>query len=211
MKKAAIGVLVILMAMAGSVSAQDLTGVFCAGVFVDYGIGFGTAFDDVESSSGSDTFKGESKLSYSFGALFRYNFKPELGIIVSVDNQVWDFDYTYNISGFSGTESESESWICIAADIAYYLSAGEKTQPYVAAGPGVYIYSHEDADTKFGFNGTIGVIHFFSEKIALDARGRFHMIPSAYAVYDPNAQSVDEEAITAFQIQVGASYFFFPN
>jgi len=213
MKKFAIGVLVVLMAMAGTVSAQDLTKVFSAGVFFDYGIGFGDAFDDYSYEEEDFSVSAESKLSYSFGALVRYNFAPAMGVLGMADYQVWkyDYSYSYDIEGFSGGESDSENehFLALCADFAYYLMPGEKTQPYLAIGPGVYMFSGDDSETKFGFNGVFGVIHFVGEKIAIDARAQFHMIPSAYTTINEDGEEEDK-AITAAQIHLGVSYFFFP-
>ena len=203
MKRFAIGLIAVLL-IAGSASAMDLTGMFQLGVFGGYGMGFGEAFDDYDMTVMSQTVSVESSLQFNFGANMGYNFTPDMGILGIVTYQMWKFESSGTVQGQSFDESETESWISVAANFAYYLMPEEPTKPYFFAGPAVYIPSMDGADTKIGVNGGIGVVHFFNENVALNARARFEMIPSAYAT----GTSGDEKAITAGSANVGISYFY---
>jgi len=202
MKRFAIGLFAVLF-LIGSASAMDLTGMFQAGLFGGYGMGFGDAFDDYEETQGTYSISSESSLGFNFGGHFGYNFTPEMGVLGIVTYQMWKFETTSNVPGYPSGD-ETESWISVAANFAYYMMPEEATKPYLFAGPAVYIPSMDGADTKIGVNGGIGVIHFFNENMALNARARFEMIPSAYSM----GTSGDEKAITAASANVGISYFF---
>ena len=194
--------------MAAPSFAVDLTGMFGVGAFAGYGMGFGDAFEDVES----EFYTMESSLQFNFGGTARYNFNPNMGVRAAVEYQMWKMESTVKSGAPAGMleSDETENWIGITADFAYTLMPEGNTMPYFIVGPGIYIPSAEGSDSKLGFNGGVGVLHFFSPTMALDAGAKFTMIPSAYDEIKEGSMTGETESksITAAQIWVGFSYFF---
>jgi len=191
MRKSAI-IIIISLLMIAPVYAVDLTGQFAVTGGVGYGFGFGAAFDEFEYPGGGTE---EHKLTFAAGGGGRYNFTPEMGVRMFVIYQAYDWDW--ESGGVPAlTESGSENWIQINANFTYTMMPEGNTMPYFMAGPGYYMPSHEDADSEIGFNGGVGVLHFFSPELALDASANFHWI------------NTEGDAPTFIQFLAGVSYFF---
>jgi len=224
MRKSAIGLTALLvLLMAAPTFAMDFTGMFSVGAYGGYGFGFGDAFKDYNEDFEGYSFKSTSDLQFAFGGQVRYFFTPNMGVTGGVDYQTWKFESTETtdnvlpkVSAFAADNSvtfkTTEHLLVFTADFTYLVSPEAMTVPYLMAGPGLYKPSESGADTKVGFNAGLGVLHFFSPMLALDAGGKFHMIPSAYDVEsfdaEGNVTGTDSKAVTYVQAYVGFSYFF---
>ncbi|MBK7092010.1 MAG: outer membrane beta-barrel protein [bacterium] len=201
MKKTLIAMVVLLMA--ASLSAQgigDLKGKMAVGGFINYGIGFGKMFDDYEETFEDFTVKNETSLGISFGGKFLYGLAPKMAVAASVDRQSIKYkgEASGDLGGFEDifNYDETESWIAINVNGVYFFSPEKKMCPYAEAGPGYYMPSHEDADSKFGINGGLGILYMVSPTVGVDLGGRFHMI------------FTEEEKTNYAEIHGGVNVFF---
>lgn len=223
MRKSVTGLAALLVLLiAAPTFAIDLKGMFSAGVYGGYGLGFGDPFKDIDEDFTDYTFKNTSDLRFAFGGHVRYFFSSNMGVTGGVDYQTWKFETTQTYknvlpkrSAFAAdssiTDKSEEHLLVVTADLTYLISPESMTIPYVMAGPGIYIPSADSSDTKVGFNAGLGVFHFFTPVFALDAGGKFHMVPSAYDVVTHDEQGnpiSDTKALTYVQVYVGLSYFF---
>ena len=180
MKKVLIFAAIFMFGAFSMVSAIDLEGMMGASGFVDYGFGFGEAFDDFETTMDiegtSVDVKVETSLQFSFGGKFIYGVTPNIAVAALADYQQIKYEVTPSAEGESASVSETESWIALNVNGMYFFTMEGQLNPYVEAGPGFYIPSEEGADSKFGVNGGVGFIYLFQENLGVDFGGRYHMI-----------------------------------
>jgi opacity protein-like surface antigen len=178
-------------------SAFDFEGTMGFGAFFDYGIGFGSAFDDWELET--DAVE-EVSLGFSFGGQFMYGITSSIAIALLIDYQMISYDVTGENAG-DYVVPDDENWIVINFNGMYFFGTESQIIPFVEAGLGYYMPSHEEADSKFGFNGGIGFFYFFQENMAVELGGRFHMILNSDS-------DLDIDNTTYMDFRLGFKYFF---
>jgi hypothetical protein len=184
--------------------AVDLTGMFDLGGFAGYGFGFGDAFDDYTGEGWTES----TSLGFAFGACGSYHFNQNMGVIAFFDWQSQKCECTEDIGGETETTDETENWMVLSGNFAYYLMPDGNTMPYFMGGPGVYIPSVEGADTEFGFNFGAGVLHFVQPNLAVNAGARFHYI-AVGGSDEEDASDVDtSDSITYIGLFLGATFYF---
>jgi hypothetical protein len=194
------------MAGAQDMAIGNVQGRMFAGGFFNYGFGFGDQFKDYEESfdvlgQGTITLKNETNLSFSLGGKFFYGVAPKIAIGGVIDYQ--RITYKGSVEGtFVGLPldiynyDESESWTSINGNVMYFFNPDKPLCPYVEGGPGFYIPSHSDADSKFGLNAGGGAVLMIRPNWGIDFGGLFHVI------------FTEDKSTTYVQINVGADIFF---
>lgn len=194
-------VLVTLMVLGSFTMANafDLKGIMGIGAFVDYGFGFGDNFEDYEYTA--IDAKETVSLGFSFGAQFMYGLTDNIALAI-----VWDYvQIKYGTEGADADQIEeydNESFMKFNANVMYFFNTEATLCPFVFVGPGYYVPSHEEADSKFGFNGGIGALYFFQENMALEFGGVFHYI------FDKDEDKGIDATTTFAEVFVGIKYFF---
>lgn len=174
----------LILAFAIPAFAQDgignVKGKMLVGGFLDYAIGFGDVFKDYEFTVEDVTVKEETSLGLSFGGKFFFGLAQKIMIGVVVDYQTIKYKGSVegDLGGFEDLFSydETENWISFNGNVLVLFSPEKKLCPYVEAGPGYYMPSHEEADGEIGVNAGLGLIYMMSPTMAIDLGARGHMI-----------------------------------
>jgi hypothetical protein len=208
-KRFAIGLTILAFLMLSvPASAVDLTGKFSVGGFLDYGVGLGESYDDFEEYVVNESQELEvvgtssQTLGFSVGAYVMYHFAPQMAIMGLFDYQTVKFEFESSVEGVPSAD-ETENWMMFGANFVYFLMPDGETRPYFMAGPAMYMPSVEDADSRFGFNGGIGILHFFQENVAFNGGARFH-----YISLDTEGCDDCPSSATHLEAFAGVSFFF---
>ncbi|MBD3218858.1 MAG: outer membrane beta-barrel protein [candidate division Zixibacteria bacterium] len=195
MKKVLIATGILLILSFCSVYGLDLEKRVMAGVFVDYGFGFGDSFEEYSFSDPDvGTITVDPTLGFSFGGQVTYGLTENIALSGMVDWIQWKLDISEDYEDFE--DLENESVIAINFNGMYLFQMESMVTPFVEAGPGYYIFSADNADSKFGINGGGGIIYMFQEQIGVELGARGHVI------------FTEDNSTTLVDLRVGLKYLF---
>jgi len=199
-------ILVLLMftsASAATKSSHKATSSFGAGKFaiggnLGYSIGFGNAFKEYSYGFynpyyGDWGWKIKNKLSFSFGAKFKYKINPKFSLGGVLEYQGGSVDVTRTGGYWGGGASGSYHFTNLLASAIYHLNPQQKNTYYLDGGLGLYMGS---GSTNMGVHMGAGVEHFFKPDLALDGGARFHIIFTS------------GNSTTYLNIYAGVNYYF---
>lgn len=176
------------------------------GAFGGYGFGVGDRFEDIEIDMAYNIVE-ESSMGFTFGGQIMYGFSPKFAFAL-----VWDWiQWKYDISGdtemwFGETDIDDEYLMKFNTTLMYFFDTKARFCPFVEAGPGFYINSHEEADNRFGITAGAGALYFFQPVYAIEFGGRFHHIFDSEDA--PSEFAEDIPSTSFFELFVGFKYFF---
>ena len=172
-------------------------GKFAIGGNLGYSFGFGNAFKEYSygfysPSYGDWGWKIKNKLSFSFGAKFKYKINPKFSLGGILEYQGGSVDVTRTGGYWGGGASSSYNFTNLLASAIYDLTPQQKNNYYLAGGLGLYT----DGGTHLGIHMGGGLEHFFQPDLSLDAGARFHVIFTS------------GETTTYINIYAGVNYYF---
>ncbi len=136
-----------------------------------------------------------------------YGLTDKIALALVWDWIQWKYDITGDTEMWSGnSDIDNENLMKFNATAMYFFSTESQLCPYIEAGPGFYINSHEDADNKFGLIAGAGALYFFQPLYAIEFGGRFHYIFDSENA--PEEGMDDIPSTTFFELFVGFKYFF---